>query len=125
MTSARLARNFQRLVQLQLRNASYATLHTHKAFQLGSSRPIQSSAVCRDSSFTNILAGDIPLPVQVNSVSANGIKLADGLLIPSACIFLGGKVFLWDPPSTLWDGWTTEHFEIFEVVVPKPGICSS
>jgi hypothetical protein len=34
---------------------------------------------------------------------------------------LNGKVFLWDVPEKLWEGWTKDHFEIFEAVVPKPG----
>jgi NADH dehydrogenase [ubiquinone] 1 alpha subcomplex assembly factor 3 len=88
-------------------------------------RPFHTNAVIRNDRptvFTNILAGDTPPPVQVSSVTPDGIQLADGLVIPSACIFLEGKVFLWDVPSTLWTGWSQEHFEIFEVVAPKPGI---
>ena len=70
---------------------------------------------------TNILAGGIQPPVQVSCITSDGIQLADGLVIPSACIFLEGKVFLWDIPSSFWSGWTKDHLEIFEVVVPKPG----
>lgn len=83
--------------------------------QLHSSRPIRASGL------TNILAGGPAVSLQVKNVSAAGIELADGLILPSACIFLDGKVFLWDVPSKLWDGWGKEHFEIFETVVPKPG----
>ncbi|KAJ4479052.1 DUF498-domain-containing protein [Lentinula aciculospora] len=72
--------------------------------------------------FTNILASDIPPPVQVASISPSGIELTDGLIIPGACVFLEGKVFLWDPPKTFWEGWKKEHFDVFEVVVPKPEI---
>ncbi|KAJ3876371.1 NADH dehydrogenase 1 alpha subcomplex assembly factor 3 [Lentinula edodes] len=72
--------------------------------------------------FTNILASDVPPPVQVASISPSGIELTDGLIIPGACIFLEGKVFLWDPPKTFWEGWKEEHFDVFEVVVPKPEI---
>jgi hypothetical protein len=80
----------------------------------------------RPTSFTNILASDIPPPVQVDSLTPEGIRLADGLVIPSACIFLEGKVFLWDVPSSLWTGWTKDHFEILEIVSPRPGErCSS
>jgi len=68
-----------------------------------------------------MLAGGIPPPVQVSSITSDGIQLADGLIIPSACIFLGGKVFLWDVPSSLWAGWSKEHLEIFDVVQPRPG----
>jgi NADH dehydrogenase [ubiquinone] 1 alpha subcomplex assembly factor 3 len=73
------------------------------------------------STFTNILASEIPPPVQVESVTHAGITLSDGLVIPGACIFLEGKIFLWDVPNSLWDGWGKEMFQIFEVVVPKPG----
>lgn len=68
-----------------------------------------------------MLAGDVPPPVQVSSITSAGIQLADGLILPSACIFLDGKVFLWNVPSNLWDGWGREHLSIFETVVPKPG----
>ncbi|ETW84162.1 hypothetical protein HETIRDRAFT_247083, partial [Heterobasidion irregulare TC 32-1] len=71
---------------------------------------------------TNILAGEVPPPVQVKSVSSAGIHLQDGLLLSSSCIFLEGKVFLWDVPPTLWQGWSKERFELFELVVPKPEI---
>lgn len=83
---------------------------------------MHASAIQRDSSFTNILADENPPPVQVKTITNDGIQLLDGLMIPSACIFLGGKVFLWDVPPTLWEGWGKEHFEIFEPVVPKPEI---
>ncbi|KIO12474.1 hypothetical protein M404DRAFT_56975, partial [Pisolithus tinctorius Marx 270] len=92
----------------------------------------------RPTTLTNILASDIPPPVQVLSVSKTGIKLADGLVLTGPVIFLDGKVFLWDVPnggfsSTVstgmvsgnmerWEGWTSEHWSMFEVVVPKPEI---
>jgi len=74
--------------------------------------------------FTNILAGDTPPPVQVSSVSADGIQLSDGLIISSSCIFVEGKVLLWDVPlgADLWSKWRKEHLEVFEVVVPRPEI---
>ncbi|KZT29359.1 hypothetical protein NEOLEDRAFT_1128080, partial [Neolentinus lepideus HHB14362 ss-1] len=72
--------------------------------------------------FTNILASEVPPPVQVSQITPEGIHLADGLIIPSACIFLEGKVFLWDVPQSLWNGWSKDRFEIFETVVPKPVI---
>ncbi|KAG1752466.1 NADH dehydrogenase 1 alpha subcomplex assembly factor 3 [Suillus paluster] len=78
--------------------------------------------VDRPTAFTNMLAGDIPPPVQVSSITSAGIQLADGLILPSACIFLDGKVFLWDVPPRLWDGWNREHWSVFETVVPKPEI---
>ncbi|EPQ59035.1 DUF498-domain-containing protein [Gloeophyllum trabeum ATCC 11539] len=72
--------------------------------------------------FTNILASEVPPPVQVSQITPEGIQLADGLVIPSACIFLEGKVFLWDVPQSLWDGWNKDRFEIFDTVVPKPDL---
>ena len=69
----------------------------------------------------NILGGGPAPPVQVKSIGEEGIQLADGLVIPSACIFLNGQVFLWNVPPKPWVDWTKEHFRIFDVVVPKPG----
>jgi hypothetical protein len=73
------------------------------------------------SQLTNILAGEVPPPVQVKSITNAGILLQDGRLLPSACIFLEGEVLLWDVPPTLWKGWDESRFEVFDVVVPKPG----
>ena len=42
----------------------------------------------------NILGGGPAPPVQVKSIGEDGIQSADGLVIPSACIFLDGRVFL-------------------------------
>jgi uncharacterized protein len=84
-------------------------------------RGIQTSPVRRDRSFTNLLADDIPPAVQVSSITEDGILLADGLLLPSSCIFHDGHVFLWDVPQNLWEGWETERFGFFESTVPRPG----
>ena len=93
-----------------------------------------TSRVVRDSSFTNLLADDNPPAVQVSSISEAGIQLADGLVLPGACVFLEGKVFLWDvPESTVaskireerWKGWRTDRFQLFEVVTPRPGMMYS
>jgi NADH dehydrogenase [ubiquinone] 1 alpha subcomplex assembly factor 3 len=75
----------------------------------------------------NILAGGPAPPVIVKSMDSNGLQLADGLTIPGACIFLEGEVFLWDiPPAETWNKMSAaevqERFELFEVVVPKPGM---
>ncbi|CDO69924.1 hypothetical protein BN946_scf184568.g10 [Trametes cinnabarina] len=78
-----------------------------------------------DGGLTNILSGGAAPAVQVKTITPNGIQLTDGLILSSACIFLDGKVFLWNVPQKLWDGWKPEHFEIFETVVPKPGMRSS
>ena len=69
----------------------------------------------------NILEGGPTPPVQVRGVTPAGIELEDGLILPSACVFLDGNVFLWNVPQTLWSNWGKEHFSLFEVVVPKPG----
>lgn len=72
-----------------------------------------------------MLASDVPPPVQVTSVGPAGITLADGLVCTGPVIFLEGKVLLWDVPSLEgprpWDAWTTTHWDVFDVVVPKPG----
>ena len=48
-----------------------------------------------------------------------------GLVLPSPCIFLEGRVFLWEVPKinghANWPCWTAEHFKLFEVVIPRPG----
>ncbi|KAJ7098666.1 DUF498-domain-containing protein [Mycena belliarum] len=91
--------------------------HTHPC------RPLHSTARLREShtSLTNILASDTPPAVQVSSVSDDGILLEDGLLLPAACIFLDGKVFLWDVPESVTQ-WGREHLAVFEAVVPRPEI---
>lgn len=97
---------------------------------MGCRRTLHTTPILRDRSFTNLLADDNPPPVQVSSISDAGIQLVDGLALPGPCIFLEGKVFLWDVPETKtwskvkeerWQAWGKEHFEIFEVVVPRPG----
>jgi hypothetical protein len=86
-----------------------------------SSRPrFFSVARPRHSGLENIFTSSIE-GVSVSSVSPTGIHLSDGLFITSACIFLGGKALLWRVPSTLWDGWTPEAFQVLEVVAPRPG----
>ncbi|KAJ6486434.1 DUF498-domain-containing protein [Mycena vitilis] len=87
-------------------------------------RPLHTTISLRSepvSSLTNILAGATPPAVQVESVSTDGIYLADGLILRGACIFLDGKVFLWDVPPSVTQ-WGHEHLAVFEVVVPRPEI---
>ncbi|KIM63615.1 hypothetical protein SCLCIDRAFT_1214009 [Scleroderma citrinum Foug A] len=91
----------------------------------------------RPTSLTNILASEVPPPVQVASVSTAGIKLANGLVFSGPVVFLEGKVFLWDVPNggfitspsssmgmdmKMWDAWSKGHWSIFELVVPRPEI---
>ncbi|KAJ7849869.1 DUF498-domain-containing protein, partial [Mycena olivaceomarginata] len=68
----------------------------------------------RGPSLTNMLAC-------VASLTPTGIHLEDGLLLPAACIFLDGTVFLWDPPASV-TAWGREHLRVFEAVVPRPEI---
>ena len=87
-------------------------------------RSFRSTALRQNSGPTklnNILEGGPTPPVQVRGVTPAGIELEDGLILPAACVFLDGNVFLWNVPQTLWSNWGKEHFSLFEVVVPKPG----
>jgi hypothetical protein len=59
--------------------------------------------------------------LQIRNVSDRGIELEDGLVYASACILLGGQSFSWKVPGQPWVGWSSEAFEIFNVVSPKPG----
>lgn len=59
--------------------------------------------------------------LQVRNVSHRGIELEDGLIYTSACILLGGQSFSWRVPGQPWEGWSSDAFEIFNVVSPKPG----
>ncbi|GJJ07154.1 hypothetical protein Clacol_001354 [Clathrus columnatus] len=82
-------------------------------------------ATCqRSSNLTNII-NDVPYSsLRVHTITSAGhIELSSGMVLTGPCLFLGGKVFLWDvPPVKLWDGWNKEMFQIFDVVVPKPQI---
>lgn len=86
-------------------------------------RSLHTTPVLRDSptKLTNILAGANAPATQVKTVTSEGIHLEDGRIIPGPCIFLEGKVYLWNVPSTMWEGWNPEHFEVFDLTVPKPG----
>jgi hypothetical protein len=59
--------------------------------------------------------------LQVRNVSESGIELKDGLVYASACILFGGQSFVWRVPAQPWVEWSSEAFEIFSVVSPKPG----
>ncbi|KAI0774578.1 NADH dehydrogenase 1 alpha subcomplex assembly factor 3 [Fomes fomentarius] len=100
-----------------LRQSARPALYT-RSFHASCARRLPPT----DGGLNNILAGGDAPPVQVKTITPAGIQLADGLILPSACIFLDGKVFLWNVPERTWDGWKPEHFEIFETAVPKPEI---
>ncbi|KAF8524638.1 DUF498-domain-containing protein [Hysterangium stoloniferum] len=86
-------------------------------------RSLHSSCIRRSSGLTNILADGTPPPVLVHNITSTGhIELLNGMILPGPCIFLGGKVFLWDVPPVLSDTWGAERFQIFDVVIPKPEI---
>ncbi|KAF7294225.1 DUF498-domain-containing protein [Mycena chlorophos] len=93
-----------------------STLCRFRAFSTASALRTHSAT-----SLTNILGSDTPPPTQIASVSSAGIQLEDGLLLRGASIFLDGKVFLWDVPSSVAE-WRREHLALFEVVVPRPEI---
>lgn len=97
--------------------------HQLRLRAIHTTRPLH--APDRPTVLTNMLASDVPPPVQVTSVGPAGITLADGLVCTGPVIFLEGKVLLWDVPSLEgprpWDAWTTTHWDVFDVVVPKPG----
>lgn len=99
-----------------LRQSARPALYT-RSFHASCARRLPPT----DGGLNNILAGGDAPPVQVKTITPGGIQLADGLILPSACIFLDGKVFLWNVPERTCDGWKPEHFEIFETAVPKPG----
>jgi NADH dehydrogenase [ubiquinone] 1 alpha subcomplex assembly factor 3 len=93
------------------------------ALKCSAVRRFHSSTILRyPAGLENILGGGPAPPVQVKSLGEKGIELANGLVIPSACIFLDGQVFLWNVPPKPWKDWAEEHFRIFDVVVPKPGM---
>ncbi|KAI9000717.1 DUF498-domain-containing protein [Trametes punicea] len=107
-----------------LRPAARSALR-HSARPTLAVRAFHASSLRRypgDGGLNNILSGGAAPAVEVKTITQNGIQLADGLVLSSACIFLDGKVFLWNVPEKLWDGWKPEHFEIFDTVVPKPEI---
>ncbi|KAF8138737.1 NADH dehydrogenase 1 alpha subcomplex assembly factor 3 [Boletus edulis] len=105
-------------------NPLHQLRHQHSLRRIHTSRPLH--APDRPTSLTNMLASDVPLPVQVSSVGPGGIKLADGLVFTGPVLFLEGNVLLWDVPCIggmgAWDAWTKAHWEVFDVVVPKPEI---
>ncbi len=111
-------------------NISYRLLAYSSSLRNLGPRQIHITSTNRDRSFTNLLADEIPPAVQVASISDNGIRLADGLIINGPSIFLDGKVFLWDVPNLnmsskigeeRWKNWNAEYFQLFKVVTPRPG----
>lgn len=84
---------------------------------------------CRDLregySFVNIHDDAARPAIEVKTINDAGFQFVDGLLVPSPCIFINGTLFMWDAPpvpsNLKWEGWTIEHFKIYDVVAPRPG----
>lgn len=110
---------FTRSFRLALQHVGQCRLAIRPSFRTFSSS-VNVRVGDTPTKFTNILAGANVPPVQVKTITSEGIQLEDGLVIPSSCIFLEGKVFLWNVPPMPWEGWKPEHFEIFDTVIPKP-----
>ncbi|KAJ7265459.1 NADH dehydrogenase 1 alpha subcomplex assembly factor 3 [Mycena haematopus] len=113
-------------MSLRLLPRAFAAVARGKSsIQLVSRRNLRTTCPLLDrgpaASLTNMLASGIPPAVQVSSATSSGIYLEDGLHLQGACIFLEGKVFLWDVPTTVTE-WSREHLTVFEVVVPRPEI---
>ncbi|KAI5824924.1 hypothetical protein K523DRAFT_314356 [Schizophyllum commune Tattone D] len=135
MSSARLARQLcarapSRITSgLSRRTATTVLAHARLRHAYDHPRPFHTSPT-RSEGFTNFLADDVVPAIQVSTITEReGIKLADGTVIPSACIFLNAAVFLWDVPPleptqarSSWEGWSDKHFEVFETVLPRPEI---
>jgi NADH dehydrogenase [ubiquinone] 1 alpha subcomplex assembly factor 3 len=93
-------------------------------------RLLHATAITRGTTtLPNILGGGPAPPVVVRQLTSNGLQLDDGLIIPGACIFLEGEVLLWDAPPAAGGGWNAlseadlkARFEVFETVVPRPGV---
>ena len=112
-------------------NASFRQSLSHRPLKclskprIAFSPCIQTRRSLNTGGLTNLFdpAATAGTTIQVRNVSEEGgIELEDGLTLRSSCILLGGRVFLWKTPEGKpWNGWTKEDFEIFEVVVPKPG----
>jgi hypothetical protein len=86
-----------------------------KSLNAGTSRHLNTGPLVN-------LFESVPGMLQIRNISEkHGIELEDGLTLKSSCILIGGKVFLWKTPGKPWNGWSEKEFEIFEVLVPKPG----
>ncbi|KAL0576175.1 hypothetical protein V5O48_005816 [Marasmius crinis-equi] len=125
MQAQKTAQALRRLVSTSSRIPYTQTYRRHVMLPIAT-RSFHTNSIRRSGPrkepFVNILEGDIPPPVQVQSITPNGIQLTDGLILPSSTVFLEGKVYLWDVPMSFWEGWQKEHFDVFEVVAPRPEI---
>jgi NADH dehydrogenase [ubiquinone] 1 alpha subcomplex assembly factor 3 len=96
------------------------------------SRANGARGVSSKATLPNILGGGPPPAVVVETLTPAGLRLADGTVIPGACLFIEGEVLLWDAPPMTGGAWVTlderelrERFEVFELVVPRPGACAA
>ncbi|KDR84270.1 hypothetical protein GALMADRAFT_236977 [Galerina marginata CBS 339.88] len=133
MSSRLILRGALRYACASNRNFRNSAINLQKSSFTGTlaCRNLHATCVTRDRSFTNLLADDNPPAVQVSSISDVGIQLADGLVIPGACVFLEGKVFLWDVPGInakakvkeeRWPDWVEDNFQLLDMVTPRPEI---
>lgn len=68
----------------------------------------------------------------ISKLTPRGYHLSDDLVVPGGLVLAGYQALLWDvdPPkgdgsgglAAAWQGWTKERFQVFETVVPRPGM---
>lgn len=68
----------------------------------------------------------------IAKLTPKGFHLSDDLVVPGGLVLAGYQALLWDvdPPkgdgagglASAWQGWTKERFQVFETVVPRPGM---
>lgn len=68
----------------------------------------------------------------IAKLTPKGFHLSDDLVVPGGLVLAGYQALLWDvdPPKgdgsgdlqAAWKGWTKERFQVFESVVPRPGM---
>ncbi|WFD29494.1 hypothetical protein MSPP1_000503 [Malassezia sp. CBS 17886] len=81
--------------------------------------------------FVNVLEDD-SLPIRIAKVTPTKIYLRSGLVLPSTCIFINGKAFVWTPPRIDpqaampngggWEAWSNDIWTLLEITAPRPEI---
>ncbi|TYJ57860.1 hypothetical protein B9479_001470 [Cryptococcus floricola] len=124
-----------------------ASILRHAALPLRCPSRVASLSVSRPNAaqtrrhFQNILApqdpeADTPT-ITISKLTDRGLICSDNLVIPGGAIFHSGKVIMWDvdAPSPrelkpgerntiekVWEGWESDRFTAFEMLVPRPEI---
>lgn len=111
----------RRLAALLRSNPRGWSPRSHQSHHLLSTVQVLPQRHINTSGLTNLYEEAQTPALQVRNVSDRGIELEDGLIYTSACILLGGQSFSWRVPGQPWERWSSEAFEIFHVVSPKPG----